>query len=431
MLAVCGLLLRVNNMADHAWKNFKTQMKNKRTSKGKGKASKCFFSTGELTIQRLSSSVSGKAQKYSRIGPREFVAFTHEELTVANIKSACHKYFASSIGSDMVCDVLAGDQGPSCRSVDQIPDTKVIHVRFIESVEVDAMEDEDAGPKHKKTRKGSPLKSLPALSGFSRERPQKSYYPKSLSISKMLKLGKTIEETSTSIELFSFNMAEMLWPTCGERADFSMAKNPFASGGFREAYKASSNSIRFKGNEWVVKKYLPETLTVIGEINETVESHTKKVVQMHHLARNMTANLQMAVNEAKKEEEFGEMLRYNNIFLGKIDQDFVTVEEFIPGSFVKYINNTGQRCVEAENENGKKAECLSHFSFEKSEKTLMVVDIQGSGCNLYNPEIASIDLLDNGKVMFCVGNLSKTAIEGFTMDHQCNKYCQLVGLQKL
>lgn len=89
----------------------------------------------------------------------------------------------------------------------------------------------------------------------------------------MLKLGKTIEETSTSIEIFSFNMAEMLWPTCGERADFSMAKNPFASGGFREAYKASSNSIRFKGNEWVVKKHLPETLTVnIGEMNETVES---------------------------------------------------------------------------------------------------------------------------------------------------------------
>lgn len=416
-------------MGDQAWKKFKSQMKNKRTSKGKEKANKCFLSTGELTIQRLSSSVSGKAQKYSRVGPREFVAFPHEELTLTNIKSACHKHFASSIGSVMVCDVLAGDQGPSCRSVDQIPDTKVIHIRFIESVEVDG-EDEDAEPKHKKMRIGSPLNSLPTCSGFASERPQR-HYPKSLSISKMLKLGKIIEETSTSIEIFPFNMEEMSWPTCGERADFSVAKEPFASGGFREAYKASSNSARFKANAWVVKKYLPETLTVLKDMSETVESHTKKVVQMHHLARNIASNLQMAVNKAKKEKEFGEMFRYNGIFLGKMDNDFVTVEEFIPGSFVKYLNNTAERCVEAEDDNGSKAECLSHFSFEKSDKNLMVVDIQGSGCNLYDPEIASTQLLDNGKVMFCAGNLSNTAIEKFTMDHQCNKYCKLVGLHKL
>lgn len=413
-----------------AWKKFKAQMKNKRASKGKEKANKCFLPTGELTIQRLSCSVSGKAQKYSRIGSREFVTFPHEELTLENIKSACCKHFASSIGSVMVCDVLAGDQGPSCRSVDQIPDTKVIHVRFIEGVEVDG-EDEDTKPKHKKIRTiGSPLNSLPACSDFARERAQR-HYPKSLSISKMLQLGKTIEETSTSIEIFPFNLQEMSWPTCGERADFTVAKKPFASGGFREAYKASSNSARFKVNTWVVKKYLPETLTVLEEMNETVESHTKKVVQMHHLARNMVANLQTAVNKVNKEKEFGEMLRYNDIFLGKIDHDFVTVEEFIPGSFVKYLNNTGERCVEAEDDNGAKAECLSHFSFEKSEKKLMVVDIQGSGCNLYDPEIASTDLLDNGKVLFCAGNLSTTAIEKFTMDHQCNKYCKLVVLHTL
>ena len=32
----------------------------------------------------------------------------------------------------MICDVLAGEQGPSCASLDQIPDLKVVHVRFIE-----------------------------------------------------------------------------------------------------------------------------------------------------------------------------------------------------------------------------------------------------------------------------------------------------------
>ena len=32
----------------------------------------------------------------------------------------------------MVCDVLAGKQGPSCTSLERIPDLKVVHVRFIE-----------------------------------------------------------------------------------------------------------------------------------------------------------------------------------------------------------------------------------------------------------------------------------------------------------
>ena len=53
--------------------------------------------------------------------------------------------------------------------------------------------------------------------------------------------------------------------------------------------------------------------------------------------RNIASNLHMAVNKAKKEKELDE------IFLGKIDHNFVTVEEFIPGSFVEYLNNTGER----------------------------------------------------------------------------------------
>ena len=41
----------------------------------------------ELTVQCLSSDVSGKAQKYARIGPREFVPFTEDELTIEIIKT--------------------------------------------------------------------------------------------------------------------------------------------------------------------------------------------------------------------------------------------------------------------------------------------------------------------------------------------------------
>ncbi|KXJ24849.1 hypothetical protein AC249_AIPGENE6782 [Exaiptasia diaphana] len=74
------------------WNTFKKNMQEKRTkkkiNKDKGKDEQ-----DTLTVQRLSAEVSGKAQKYSRIGAREFVPFKgYEELTIENIKEpGCSK----------------------------------------------------------------------------------------------------------------------------------------------------------------------------------------------------------------------------------------------------------------------------------------------------------------------------------------------------
>ena len=66
------------------------------------------------------------AQKFSRIGAREFVPFAeYEDLTeLANIKLVCEKYFSSTVGKSVVCDVLAGEQGPSCSTLEQVPDLR-------------------------------------------------------------------------------------------------------------------------------------------------------------------------------------------------------------------------------------------------------------------------------------------------------------------
>lgn len=59
-------------------------------------------------------------QKFSRIGAREFVPFAeYEDLTLANIKLACEKYFSNTVGKSVVCDVLASEQGPSCSTLDR------------------------------------------------------------------------------------------------------------------------------------------------------------------------------------------------------------------------------------------------------------------------------------------------------------------------
>ena len=100
-------------------------MKKKRAKRGKGKED-IVKKTNELVIQRLSDAVSGKAQKYSRVGPRVFVPFdSEEEVTLKGIKNVCEKYFRPTLPTGLTCDVLVGEQGPSCKTVQQIPNMKL------------------------------------------------------------------------------------------------------------------------------------------------------------------------------------------------------------------------------------------------------------------------------------------------------------------
>ncbi len=118
-------------MAD-AWRKYKHAIAEKRTGKKKA-PSNDILKKEEIVIQRLSAEVSGKAQKYSRIGPREFVPYEYDEVTISNTKEACTKHFSTTVGNNMTCDILAGEQGPSCTSLDHIPDLRVVHIRFIET----------------------------------------------------------------------------------------------------------------------------------------------------------------------------------------------------------------------------------------------------------------------------------------------------------
>ena len=80
----------------------------------------------ELLVQRLSTEPKPTTMKYSREGPRDFVPFEYEDVTIDNIKKACQKHFKEHRN----CDVLASEQGPSCSRIDQLLSLKIIHIRF-------------------------------------------------------------------------------------------------------------------------------------------------------------------------------------------------------------------------------------------------------------------------------------------------------------
>jgi hypothetical protein len=87
-------------------------MNNKRNKKGSA--------PHEIVVQKLSSEPDSK-QTYRPIQPREFVPFGHEELTLANLKSACVTHFNIPPGT---CDVFVSNKRPSCTNISQIPNRK-------------------------------------------------------------------------------------------------------------------------------------------------------------------------------------------------------------------------------------------------------------------------------------------------------------------
>ena len=121
---------------------------------------------------------------------------------------------------------------------------------------------------------------------------------------------------------------------------------------------------------------------------------------MHLLARNLASQLtsSLAPDAAIK---FGETFRFRNVYYGKTkERECVTIEEFIDGKFMKYLNNTGLLCGDKADPLCQKAECLAHFSHEKSKGKILLVDIQGGGFELYDPEIASLSCLMTMKCYF-------------------------------
>ena len=56
----------------------------------------------------------------------------------------------------------------------------------------------------------------------------------------------------------------------------------------------------------------------------------------------------------------------------------------------------------------QKAQCLVHYSYHLSNSKFMLLDIQGMGYNLFDPEIATDQVMyeESNEIYFCCGNCS-------------------------
>ena len=238
----------------------------------------------------------------------------------------------------------------------------------------------------------------------------------------------------TALDMESFDVTEMKWVR-SDSLTLEIEETRFSHGAFRDAFRATTVDKNVAQTKWVVKQYQEKASTAIkDDLGMSLEDHTRKQVQMNAVARHLTKKFAKNVPP-----EFGRTFEYIKVFFAVFKEQPVTVEEYVEGEFQKYVNNNGM-CItspaEGFDEIYAKAQCLVHFSYHRSERKLMLLDIQGSSFKLYDPEIATTDLLANNEslgskeVNFCAGNLSCVAIDSFKSKHICNIYCEMMSIEQ-
>lgn len=106
-----------------------------------------------------------------------------------------------------------------------------------------------------------------------------------------------------------------------------------------------------------------------------------------------------------------------------------SVEEYLPGAYVKYSNNNGyvgKETSSTEERERNTPQAFSHFTFVASDYRLMVVDIQGVNDSYTDPQIHTAD----GRG-FGAGNLGTFGMEKFLESHRCNDVCAWLGLRSI
>uniref|UniRef100_A0A7N6FD15 non-specific serine/threonine protein kinase n=2 Tax=Anabas testudineus TaxID=64144 RepID=A0A7N6FD15_ANATE len=111
------------------------------------------------------------------------------------------------------------------------------------------------------------------------------------------------------------------------------------------------------------------------------------------------------------------------------DIPYATLEEELIGDFVKYSVKDGKEInlMRRDSEAGQKCCAFQHWVYQKTEGNLLVTDMQGVGMRLTDVGIATCKKGYKG----FKGNCATSFIDQFKALHQCNTYCEILGLKSL
>ncbi|XP_069819287.1 alpha-protein kinase 2 [Dendropsophus ebraccatus] len=166
--------------------------------------------------------------------------------------------------------------------------------------------------------------------------------------------------------------------------------------------------------------------------DELVQKNYKLAVQECYVQNTAREYAKIYAAEAEQLEEFGKVPEIIPIFLIHRPANnipYATVEEELIGDFVKYSIKDGKEInvLRKDSEAGQKCCTFQHWVYERTNGNLLVTDMQGVGMKLTDVGIAT---MGKGYKGF-KGNCSVSFIDQFKALHQCNKYCEILGLPSL
>lgn len=187
-----------------------------------------------------------------------------------------------------------------------------------------------------------------------------------------------------------------------------VARQPFAQGAMRSAYKMHDYSKSNRGQQFVMK--------LSKDPHESVSTYYDDVVMQCEAKRWADEFNKQGVPKAV---DFLEA--YLIQLIDRPGQPLAAVEKFTEGEYVKYNNNW-----DWSDDKRNTPQAYSHFTWVRSGKKLLVCDIQGVGDLWTDPQIHTIDGKGFGK-----GNMGPGGIKAFLGHHRCNSICAALGLPQV
>ncbi|XP_066502475.1 alpha-protein kinase 2 [Hoplias malabaricus] len=165
---------------------------------------------------------------------------------------------------------------------------------------------------------------------------------------------------------------------------------------------------------------------------ELVQKNYNLAVEECHVQNTAREYIKAYTNAAKSTESFGEVPEIIPIYLvhrPSNDIPYATLEEELIGDFVKYSVRDGKEInlMRRDSEAGQKCCAFQHWVYTQTEGNLLVTDMQGVGMKLTDVGIATCKKGYKG----FKGNCSTSFIDQFKALHQCNPFCELLGLTSL
>ncbi|XP_075899809.1 alpha-protein kinase 2 [Nelusetta ayraudi] len=200
---------------------------------------------------------------------------------------------------------------------------------------------------------------------------------------------------------------------------------------FRTRLHTGHTPLSLRGDSCVLKVH--NSISYGTKSNEElVQKNFNLAVEECQVQNTAREYIKAYTTAAQSTEAFGEIPEIIPIYLVHRPSNnipYATLEEELIGDFVKYSVKDGKEInvMRRDSEAGQKCCAFQHWVYHKTEGNLLVTDMQGVGMKLTDVGIATSKKGYKG----FKGNCATSFIDQFKALHQCNKYCEILGLNSL